>query len=198
MEIRNSHCATTGIILPPDWPGSGIIDILVRKSSGHFIYPSVVVKYVGALDDNPADRLKVVLGLPENSTDSPTAEERPFRQLDALYSQILASVKPHYLPTVFNAFSFALVPYGGSMLLDKPTTKARLANLKGILISVLNHRRRGRRDEIAVAFLHSSFSDYLLDPARSGQYYIDLEGAHADIALYLLENYIENNSGHTL
>jgi len=193
-EIRNSHCVTTGIILPSDWPGPEIIKKLVRKSSGHFIYPSLVVKYVGSLDDNPADRLKVVLGLPESRPDSPTAEERPFRQLDALYSQILASIKPNSLPAVLNAFCFALVPYGGSMLLDEPKIRARLAKLKGILISVLSHRRQGRRAEIAVAFLHSSFSDFLLDPARSGRYYIDLKGAHADIAVYLLKKYIENNS----
>ena len=195
-EIRNSHGVATGISLPSDWPGPKIIDMLVRKSSGHFIYPSVVVKYVGALDDDPADRLKVVLGLPESSImiDSPTSEERPFRRLDALYSQILASIKSSHFTTVRNAFCFALVPYGGSMLLDEPQTRARLANLNGILVSVMNHKQTGRRAEIAVAFLHSSFSDFLLDPARSGRFYIDLQGAHAHIAVYLLNNYIENNS----
>jgi len=193
-EIRNSHYVTTGINLPSDWPGPEVIDMLVRKSSGHFIYPSVVVKYVETLDFNPTDRLKVVLGLPESSTVSPTPEERPFRQMDALYSQILASIKPKYLRTVRDAFSFALVPYGGSMLLGEPKTRARLANLEGILISVSSHRRQGRMAEIAVAFLHSSFSDFLRDPARSGQFYIDLKEAHADIAVYLLRKYIENNS----
>ena len=184
-EIHNSHYVTTGIRLPPDWPGPEIIEMLVAKSSGHFIYPSVVVKYVGALDYNPVDRLKDVLGL---------AEEQPFKQLDALYSEILASIKPNYLRTVRNAFSFALVPYGGSMLLDEPKIRARLANLEGILISLVNHRRKGTMAGISVAFLHSSFSDFLLDPARSGLYYIDLKGAHADIAVYLLKKYIENNS----
>ena len=194
-EIRDEHCVTTGIVLPSNWPGAEIIDKLVGKSSGHFIYPSLVVKYVGALDDNPADRLKVVLRLPESRPTSPTAEERPFRQLDALYSQILASIQPYSLSTVRNAFSFALVPYGGSMLLDENKTRAHLGKLKGILISVLDHKGKGRRAEIAVAFLHSSFSDFLLDPARSGRYCIGLGDAHADIAVYLLKNYIEDNSG---
>jgi len=187
-EIRNTHCVTTGIILPSCWPGPEIIDILVRRSSGHFIYPSIVVNYVGALDDNPSDRLKVICGLLGHKV---AAEERPFRRLDALYSQVLASIQPNSLPTILNAFSFALV---GSMLLDVPKTTVPLAGIEGVLLSVLSHRRKGGRAELEVSFLQISFRDFLLDPARSGRYHIDLKGAHASVAIYLLQNYIEDNS----
>jgi len=45
--------------LNPSWPSVAILDGLVKKSSGQFIYASTVVKYVSSLRHQPANRLNV-------------------------------------------------------------------------------------------------------------------------------------------
>lgn len=196
-EIRDAHIKNTGIEFPPIWPGDQIVDMLVRKSSGHFIYPSVVVKYVGASDDNPVKRLDNVCGLPDNNDG-----ENPFTQLDALYTHILASIKDTHLPTVVDAFSFALVPSllrppdgidsTSYFLVDEAELRTSLANLQGVLVMLSSIQ-----ESIGTTFLHASFSDYLQDINRSGKYCISIAEAHANIVMYLLKRHIENSGTPT-
>ncbi|KAF8881833.1 hypothetical protein CPB84DRAFT_1827978 [Gymnopilus junonius] len=72
-DISRTHLYRRTIL--PGWPGQDIIDNLVDKSSGQFIYAST-----------PTKRLEVVLGL------RPALQHMPFAQLDALYSHLLSSV----------------------------------------------------------------------------------------------------------
>ena len=62
------------------WPGEGIIDLLVQRSSGQFIYAATVLKFVGADFCSPTKHLALVL------KPDPTA----FSDLDQLYTQILS------------------------------------------------------------------------------------------------------------
>ena len=75
--------------LDHSWPSDDVLESLVKKSSGQFIYASTVVKYVSSIRHQPADRLKVVLGIrpPRH------VGEMPFGQLDALYTHIFTSVE---------------------------------------------------------------------------------------------------------
>lgn len=75
--------------LDHSWPSVDVLERLVKKSSGQFIYASTVVKYISSIRHQPADRLNVVLGIrpPRH------AREMPFGQLDALYMHIFASVE---------------------------------------------------------------------------------------------------------
>jgi hypothetical protein len=182
------------VSFPPDWPGKETIDRLIRKSSGHFIYPSVVAKYIGASSDNPVQRLKIVCGLAESSGD-----ENPFAQLDALYAHILDSIQPLHLQTVANVFSFALVPhppnpreklyFTGYLLLDDSELRIGLDSLQGILVEL----SQDHKNFIHFRFLHASFSDFILDDRRSGTYHIGLPEAHQNIAIYLIDRHIENS-----
>ena len=66
------------------WPGTGILDLLVQKASGQFIYASTVLKFVGAEFYNPLSQLDIVL--------EPSPLDRTlFSVLDQLYSQILST-----------------------------------------------------------------------------------------------------------
>ena len=62
------------------WPGERIIDLLVQRSLGQFIYAATVLKFVGADFCNPTEQLELVL------KPDPTA----FSGLDHLYTQILS------------------------------------------------------------------------------------------------------------
>ncbi|KAF8166186.1 hypothetical protein BJ912DRAFT_245633 [Pholiota molesta] len=83
QEIRTTHPYRN--LLPALWPGPSDLDTLIRKSSGQFIYASVVVKYVSAPIDRPHRRLEVIMGL------RPTRRDLPFSELDTLYMHLLGS-----------------------------------------------------------------------------------------------------------
>ena len=62
------------------WPEEGIIDLLVQRSSGQFIYAATVLKFVGADFCSPTKRLALVL----------KPDSTAFSDLDQLYTQILS------------------------------------------------------------------------------------------------------------
>jgi len=101
MQIKESHPMRH--YLDPSWPSLDVLDGLVEKSSGQFIYASTVVKYVSSIRHQPADRLNVVLGIrpPRH------AREIPFGELDALYTHIFSSVEE--IETVLVILGFHLL-----------------------------------------------------------------------------------------
>jgi len=177
-DIRKAHSRIQEI--PQDWPDSETIEVLVKKSSGHFIYASVVIKYVKALDDNPIDRLKVVRGLAETRDD-----EKPFAQLDTLYLHILDSVKPRHRPVVMDVLRFILAlecPVPACILpFDEATLSYGVAGLNDILIQFTMNN---------LTFLHASFSDFLLQRNRAGEHYVDLGQARVTIGILLFNNFV--------
>ncbi|KAF5320821.1 hypothetical protein D9619_002236 [Psilocybe cf. subviscida] len=85
LDILDSHPWKKHIKLP--WPTPRVIDRLVRKSSGHFIYAATAMKFIASSDEHPVRALEVVEGLQPSRTGS------PFAQLDALYLHILTSAR---------------------------------------------------------------------------------------------------------
>ena len=63
------------------WPREGVIDLLVQRSSGQFIYAATVLKFVGADFWNPTKQLALVL------KSDPTA----FSDFEQLYIKILSA-----------------------------------------------------------------------------------------------------------
>lgn len=72
--------------VPTPWSAIHILDSLVARSSGYFIYASTVIKFVDDPDYRPTERLVIVQGLQTESSDN------PFYALDQLYAQILSGV----------------------------------------------------------------------------------------------------------
>ncbi|KAJ6608445.1 hypothetical protein B0H10DRAFT_526146 [Mycena sp. CBHHK59/15] len=86
-RIHSEHSTMAAIQRP--WPSEALIEHLVRKSSGYFIYASTVIKFVDDKHFRPTQRLAAV----ENLTG--TDFESPFGALDELYTQILSAVPAH-------------------------------------------------------------------------------------------------------
>ncbi|KAJ7676917.1 hypothetical protein DFH06DRAFT_1317520 [Mycena polygramma] len=80
-SVRECH-TSRGITLDDGWPGQDVIDRLVEKSSGTFIYATTIVRYVDDEYSHPAEQLDSVLTLDPHST----------APLDTLYMQILSTV----------------------------------------------------------------------------------------------------------
>jgi len=60
--------------------------MLVKKSSGQFVFTATVRRFVESNRHRPAARLDIILGISSSGT------MNPFTELDALYKQILSSV----------------------------------------------------------------------------------------------------------
>jgi hypothetical protein len=59
-DIRKLHPFRA--YLPESWPTQEVIDKLVAKASGQFIYASTVDRFISSIRHNPAERLDVLLG----------------------------------------------------------------------------------------------------------------------------------------
>ena len=88
-EIHDSlkHRLTMSTV-PKPWPSYRVLDGLVDRASGQFIYPATVLKFVGDPNYRPTNRLDIITSLPVISPSVLTS--KPFGALDQLYSQILS------------------------------------------------------------------------------------------------------------
>ncbi|KAJ7930620.1 hypothetical protein B0H13DRAFT_1595304, partial [Mycena leptocephala] len=84
-RIHREH-RDTMLGIPTPWPSPEVLETLVWKSSGYFIYASTVITFVDDKKFRPTERLAAVQNL--TSTDS----DAPFEALDLLYIQIMSGV----------------------------------------------------------------------------------------------------------
>ena len=148
------------------WPSEGIIDLLVQRSSGQFIYATTVLKFVGADFVSPTQQLELVL------KPDPSA----FSDLDQLYTQIL-SVYPsnanivHILGiiTAFHGMSGVIEDVFG---LEKGHLKQVLRGLLS-LMKAEDGNDEDNENYVIPHFAHASFSDYLFDSSRSGPFHVN-------------------------
>ncbi|KAJ6482427.1 hypothetical protein C8R45DRAFT_871202, partial [Mycena sanguinolenta] len=82
-RIHREHQDTMAKVLRP-WPALKVVEELVQKSSGYFVYASTVIKFIDDEEFRPTERLEVILGTKE------AEDESPYAALDQLYIQILS------------------------------------------------------------------------------------------------------------
>jgi hypothetical protein len=100
QEIKSTHWLRAYI--PPEWPLPDVLNHLIEKSSGQFIYASTasVIQYVSSIRHKPTDRLDIILGI------RPAQRDLPFAELDALYRHILANTEE--IEPILEILSFLL------------------------------------------------------------------------------------------
>ena len=167
-------CAKNSILshIEQPWPKEGVIDLLVQRSSGQFIYAATVLKFVGTEFSSPTKQLALVL------KPDPTA----FSDLDQLYTQIL-SVYPRAV-NVVQVLGIISVSHGEFAEVMEDTFGMEEGELKQVLrglsslIKDENDENGGRLNTGATLyviphFAHASFGDYLFDSSRSGPFYVN-------------------------
>ncbi|PPQ92644.1 hypothetical protein CVT25_014360 [Psilocybe cyanescens] len=200
-EIKAQHRLRSYI--PIDWPAEDSLDILIEKSSGQFIYASTVVKYVSSPRHRPTHRLEVVLGI-----QLPKAGDNPFAELDALYRHILMGVEDVDLILQIIGFVILYPPdhcYSSVTFLEAflslaPGDIQLLMQNLGSLISVENHPHYPNDAEV-LTIHHASLKDYLLDPSRSKDFFLDSVKMHTYYAELCLVHMtallaLQSNSSH--
>jgi len=177
QEIRSTHRLRTYI--PPEWPLPDVLDHLVYKSSGQFIYASTVIHYVSSIRHKPTDRLDIVLAI------RPPQKDLPFAELDALYTHIFTGVEE--IEPVLEILSLLLI--GDSYSLDLPMIEEFLflqpgdvELYLGDLSSLVNI---GPNQQIKI--LHASLTDFLLDLTRSKEFWIKPRSRHTTFARRCLQ-----------
>ena len=151
------------------WPEEGIIDLLVQRSSGQFIYAATVLKFVGADFCSPTKQLALVL----------KPDATAFSDLDQLYTQIL-SVYPRTMHIV-HVLGIISVSHGwlAEMVedifgMEEGELKLVLRGLYSLVIDEEDDGLdSGPNSYYIPYFAHASFGDYLFDSSRSGPFHVN-------------------------
>ena len=167
-------CAKNPILFHMErpWPRQGIIDLLVQRSSGQFIYAATVLKFIGATYCSPTTQLALVL----------RPDSAAFSDLDQLYSQIL-SVFPSSV-NIVKILGIISVSHGNVAEvvedifgMEKGQLKLVLRGLSSLMIDESDesgeYLNEGAISYAIPHFAHASFGDYLFDPSRSGPMFVN-------------------------
>ena len=176
-KIKENH--QLAVYIPESWPSEEIVDRLVRKSSGQFIYASTVMKYLDSPKHRPMRRLEVIMGIRSIVGDI------PYKELDALYCHIFScvddfSITSKILRVLFLTHELYLVNLDFLALLlglDEEDIYLRLSELHSILDIPLSST-----SGLEIRPTHASLQDFLVDKLRSGKYFVDEEAFHTDLA----------------
>jgi len=189
-EIKRTHPSRRHI--PQDWPSSQAKADMVQKSSGQFIYPATIIRYISSPRHNPTLRLDVVLRL------RPPSGESPFAQLDALYKYILLSCEDvelalRVIGMCLLSTQTIVVPWDKDPH-GRPSKITTPANTEIILGLHPGDVQRGledlgslieyKGDDVKLRVLHASLFDFLSDPIRFSGLPFSLAAIHTDLAIW--------------
>ncbi|KDR81237.1 hypothetical protein GALMADRAFT_136264 [Galerina marginata CBS 339.88] len=187
-EIKQKHRLAN--FIPPYWPTEDMMETIVERSSGQFIYASTVLNFVASPRHQPTDRLEIVLGV------RPAIGEAPFAELDALYTHVFSGVDD--IVAVQQILGLLIVgrPYGDSYdagfferlySMEPGRTSLILIDLSSLIAVNETVTRLGTI--VFVRILHASLKEFLLDPSRSKNLYISPAERHTEYALLCFQHY---------
>jgi len=170
-EIREMHS-----YLPVDWPSLDIATHLLDRASGQFIFATTIIAYISSPDDRPDDRLKVVLKLLETPVG-----DAPYATLDQLYTHIVHSVPVKHRAEVLRILGQLIVVRDLTAQQDIIGVLSKSSRIEKILCLRNGDVKRLLRTLHSVIdvgddlkLLHASFPDFLLDPSRSVDFFVDV------------------------
>lgn len=172
-DIRRNHFYFQNHPVDKTWPSFEDVETLVRRSSGQFIYASVVLKYIKSEENyNPVTRLRTILQLNNNG-------DQPYIELDALYEYIFCQIRS--VDRVLAILSLdqmrSKLPWATQFLLPLDTllpefTGVDMDEIKFWLVPLASLLVWDRRPG-AIHYMHASLPDFLLDQSRSNIFCIN-------------------------
>lgn len=168
------------------WPSEAAIQTLVAKASGQFIYATTVVRFVDVRHETPMERLEIAMGLSDyREDDSDSGRIKfPFSELDRLYQKVFGEVYDIQLTLrIIGCIILLRAPIDledlEALLELKPgTVEISLYKLHSVLDVFDDSSNQGR----FVRFHHESLKEFLLNPRRSGKYYIASDLIHHELS----------------
>ncbi|KAI1052917.1 hypothetical protein LB506_009967 [Fusarium annulatum] len=170
--------------LPTDWPGTACIQLLAERAAPLFIFAATVCRFIAdRRHGNPDEQLQKFLG--SSAEDTPSRMELTY---GPVLGQLFGSHCPkrkretiiHEVKRIIGTIINLATPLSSSTLsrlirMDQKTIDVRLDFLHSVLsIPSSSHA--------PIRMLHSSFSDYLMDPDIEGNpFRIDQKKSSRDI-----------------
>ncbi|KAL4264313.1 NACHT domain-containing protein [Pleurotus pulmonarius] len=157
----------SGLTAEESWPTEGMINDLVDRSAGFFIYASTILKYLQDNRQNPKRQMQLVIDMKAKGDAS-----NVYGYLDELYSQILSKcLNTPDLRRVISAILFAVRPLSLHDLdlllrLEPGDARTALYDLSSVFVVPQDDSRPAR-------LFHPSFYDYITSKSRSGEFYLD-------------------------
>ncbi|KAF6742910.1 hypothetical protein DFP72DRAFT_829245 [Ephemerocybe angulata] len=160
-------------INPEDWPGKIAKRRLVRNASGQFIYAATTMRYLDGSTSQPHQRLEQILGLAP-------AKQSPLDTLDALYRLLLKacpnpelSMKWLRATQMRNAAGEKSPVWLLRLVLEASPGEENYA--LGSLASLLSTEHSGESLGQPYPFYHKSFLDFIEDPTRCTEGFLNEE-----------------------
>ncbi|KAF9035959.1 hypothetical protein BJ165DRAFT_643235 [Panaeolus papilionaceus] len=178
-KMKQSHPLKYRI--PAGWPSPELVNEIIKRASGQFVFAATIIKYIKDLRGHPCERLEAILKhtLP--------SDDRPYADLDALYLHILRQTKHPKLVHQILAFRITTTKFWGCMygvdsrdylriLLSLPySVHTLLVDLQSVMrvdedwMQFMEYEWDNR----STVFHHASLLEFLLDPHRSEEFYVD-------------------------
>jgi hypothetical protein len=187
-EIKLKHPLKQYI--PSNWPSQTDIEELVEKSSGHFIFADIVIRYIQSRRHRPPARLQLVMD--SGSPGSSVAHDLPFAELDRLYTHIFLSIEVDkaYLAPRLVAFIILITRQ------TRHFSDFTMIETCGYALDIANEEVRLILEELGsiveledfgfYRVLHASLEDFLFDRHRSRQVWVDRNLVWIDMLRYTL------------
>ncbi|KAG7085407.1 hypothetical protein E1B28_002968 [Marasmius oreades] len=171
QEIRRDP-KYSQVEFPDPWPSRYHFRLLVDKSDGQFIFATTTTMFIKADYSLPTDQLCIVVDTISNQP-SDSSRESPFDDLDKLYLMILRANPDRdkrLLPILAMIVVIRKTSPGPRLIeLVLGYSPGTVAQTLRAMHSVLDVRDRDK----GIKIYHTSFTDFLLDPARSREFYIN-------------------------
>ncbi len=184
-KIRNTH--QFGDRLPSDWPATPDVQKIIDKSSGQFIYPSLMINYISMPNRHPAEQLEIVCGRRGYDGNS------PFTQLDTFYLNIFSGIEDFGETSLILAW----------VILSRSCNFDACAEFLGLKVDDIYLSLTSLRSVIdfdehgIIRFFHASIPDFLLDENRSGIFHIDRTAWSTKFSIRAMEFLKSNGSRGT-
>jgi hypothetical protein len=180
-----------------EWPKKGMLDKMVERAGGLFIYASTMCRFIGEKGSDPKERLisAVLHGDPDGKS--------PIGHLDSMYIRVLqhtllAEKNQRIVTSILKRFKRVV---GAIMVLADSVTAEALAELICIsrdevedTLALLGAVLDRSNVDCRIRFLHISFRDFLLDPRRCHdvRLRIDCDKMHEELFKHCMKMMSDN------
>lgn len=165
-QIKRNHHLKDAI--DHNWPVQAIVNEILTRSSGQFIYASVVIQFISSSPEHPPTQLDMIL------SDNPAGglATAAFTELDELYHRIFTRIDEE------SKYVKAIAALLACVILTNETKLATVAALVNIPQLELRAALNNLTSVIAIRsgqihFLHASLLSFILDETRSQKYHIN-------------------------
>ncbi|KAJ3518404.1 hypothetical protein NMY22_g13696 [Coprinellus aureogranulatus] len=170
LQSRFAEIQRRSGISDSSWPGEEIIDQIVDISSGQFIVPSTILRYVGS--GLPLQQLEDIMRVGRRAK---KGRKNPWALLDALYTHIIdRSPDPCLVVTWMRCVTFARSPaisayFWRAFFEDTDGEFHHLLTPLASLLSIPPHEDRYS----PIKIYHKSLTDFLASRVRAGKHYVE-------------------------